>query len=408
MNKHRVAITGMGLVSPIGGGLGAVTTALRNGTSGVRYMPEWEEWADMHARVAAPASPDPDPRQIPRKIRRGMGRQAIFAAVAAQRAVADAQVTPEVLSNGRTGLAIGSTLGSPTSLMAFYDTLVTTHSVAGVRSTQFLECMSHTCAANTASLLGIRGRVHAPVSACTSGSQSIGHAVEAIQFGLQDVMLAGGADEAHFTATATFDIARGASRQNDTPTLTPRPFDAKRDGLVVGEGAGVLVLERLDHAKARGAHIYAEIAGYATMCDGSHITQPQQPAMEATMRLALENAGVTATDIDYINAHATATLLGDPVEAAATRAVFGDKVPVSSTKGHTGHTLGACGALETIFTVLMMRAGFVAATRNLTQIDEACQGIQHVQTPFEAELKLAMNNNFAFGGVNTSLVIAAV
>jgi len=358
--------------------------------------------------VAAPVSPEPDARQIPRKVRRGMGRQAIFAAIAAQRAVTDAQITPDILGNGRTGLAMGSTLGSPTSLMAFYDKLVTTRSVAGVRSTQFLECMSHTCAANTASLLGIRGRVHAPVSACTSGSQSIGMAVETIQFGLQDVMLAGGADEAHFTATATFDIARGASRQNDNPSQTPRPFDAKRDGLVVGEGAGVVVLERMDYAVARGAPIYAEVLGYATMADGSHITQPQQPAMEATMRLALENAGVAPSDIDYINAHATATELGDPVEAAATAAVFGDTVPVSSTKGHTGHTLGACGALETIFTVLMMRAGFIAATRNLTQIDEACRGIRHIQTPLTTDLKLAMNNNFAFGGVNTSLVLAAV
>ena len=335
-----------------------------------------------------------------------MGPQALFAALAARDAVADAGIDEAALHSGSVGVSIGSTMGSPEALTAFFRHLVGTSSLRGIKSTAFLQTMAHTCAANVAVLFGITGRMMAPVSACTSGSQGVGTAFEAIRYGLQDAMICGGADEAHFIAAGTFDLVGGASRRED-PNATPRPFDADRDGLVVGEGSGVLVLESLERATARAARIHAEIASYATTCDGAHMSQPEQRGGEACMRRALRDAGIAATDVHYINAHATATSIGDAIEAAATAAVFGDRVPVSSTKGQTGHTLGACGAMETIFTVMMMREGFIAATRNLDHIDPACGGIQHVQRNRPATIRVALNNNFAFGGANTSIVLRA-
>ena len=403
---HRVVVTGMGIVSPLGNDLGRVTQALREGTSGVRLMPEWRKIDGLYACLAAPAAPGLDPQVIPRPFRRSMGPQALFAALAARDAVADAGLDEARLCSGTVGVSIGSTMGSPEALTAFFRHLIGSSSLRGIKSTAFLQTMAHTCAANVAILFGITGRLIAPVSACTSGSQGVGAAFEAVRHGLQDAMICGGADEAHFIAAGTFDIVGGASRRED-PSATPRPFDADRDGLVVGEGSGVLVLESLEHAAARGARIHAEIVGYATNCDGAHMSQPQQSGSEACMRQALRDAGIAATDVHYINAHATATPIGDSIEASATAAVFGDRVPVSSAKGQTGYTLGACGALETIFTVLMMQQGFIAATRNLDRIDPACGGIQHVQRTRPATIRVALNNNFAFGGVNTSIVLRA-
>ena len=402
----RVVITGMGLVSPLGSTLAQVATALRAGTSGVQHIAEWDAVGGMATRLAALAVDEPSARRIPRQYRRGMGRQAVLASLAAQDAITHADLSTERVQSGRCGVSIGSTVGSPEALYAFYEHLVGKRTIQGLRSTQFLQLMGHTCAANVALLLGVTGRVLAPMSACASGAQSIGLAAEAIRYGLQDVMICGGADEAHFTAAATFDLVGGASRAyNDQPHESPRPFDADRDGLVVGEGAGVVVLESLEHARARGATICAELTGFATTSDGAHITQPHARSMEACMRTALDEAGLEPGDVHYINAHATATRIGDPVEAEATRAVFGDQVPVSSTKGQTGHTLGACGALEAIFCVLMMQQGFIAATRNLVQVDPECAGLDHVQTTRDQAIECAISSNFAFGGVNTSLIL---
>lgn len=406
MNSRRVVITGMGAVSPIGNDLQSVEASLRSGHSGVRFMHEWQEIEGFVTRVAAPPAAGLNDKEIPRKFRRSMGPQAVYSALAARQAIAQAGLTDQQVRAGRTGLSVGSTLGSAQSIHDFFGSYFEKKSVVGIKGTAFLQCMGHTCAANVALMLGITGRVLAPLSACTSGSQGIGAGYEAILAGAQDVMLCGGADEAHFTAAITFDLVRGTSTHfHEQPQATPRPFDRDRDGLVVGGGSGILVLESLEHAEARGATVLAEVIGYATNCDGTHISQPQQAGMEACMRLGLRSAGLEPADVDYINAHATATPLGDAVEAKATAAVFADRVPVSSTKGQTGHTMGACGALETIFTVLMMRGDFIAATRNLEHLDPECSGIQHVQSLRAAQIEVAVKNNFAFGGVNTSLVL---
>ncbi len=405
---RRVVVTGMGIVSPLGHDLGIVETALRETRSGVRHMPEWADIDGMKTQVSAPVAPGLDPKSIPRKFRRAMGPQAVYAALAARQAVAQAGIDEALLTGGRCGIACSSTMGSAERMYAYYEHIIGKQTVGGLKGTAFFTVMGHTCAANLAVYLGVTGRVLAPTSACTSASQSLGAGFEAIRYGQQDVMVCGGADEAHFTAAATFDTVNGTSCGfHDTPERTPRPFDADRDGLVVGSGAGILVLEALEHAEARGAAPLAEVSGYATTCDGTHVSQPQQGGMERCIQLALEDAHLETADVGYINAHATATPLGDPVEASAVRAVFGDRVPVSSTKGHTGHTLGACGAIESVFTILMLRGGFLAATRNLERVDPACEGLYHLPEVVDRRVEVALNNNFAFGGVNTSLVLRA-
>ncbi len=405
---RRVVVTGMGIVSPLGHDLATVETALRTSQTGVRAMPEWDQIDGLRTRVAAPVAPGLDPKVIPRKFRRAMGPQAIYAAIAGRAAVEQAGIDAQTLAAGRCGVACSSTMGSAERQYAYYAHIVGKQTVRGLRGTAFFSVMGHTCAANLAVYLGVTGRVIAPTSACTSASQSIGAGFEAIRYGLQDVMVCGGADEAHFTAAATFDTVGGTSCGfHDTPEQTPRPFDTRRDGLVVGEGAGILVLEALEHAVARGATPLAELVGYATTCDGSHVSQPQREGMLRCIELALADAGIAASDVDYINAHATATLVGDPVEASAMREIFGDQVPVSSTKGHTAHTLGACGAIESVFTLLMIRGGFLAATRNLEQVDPMCDGLHHLPAVIDRQVEIGLNNNFAFGGVNTSLIFAA-
>lgn len=404
---ERVVITGMGIASPIGNDLLSVTTALRDGRSGVGPMPEWGDHAGLGPKVAALVR-DLDPAaQLPRKYRRTMGRVAQLCAYATQQAIQQAGIDADLLQSGRLGLAVGSTIGSPAATLDYYRNLFD-KGVRGNKSTSFLQIMGHTCAANVALVFGINGRVWGPNSACTSSSQSIGLAYETLKLGVQDVMICGGAEEAHFTTAATFDLAFAASRHyNERPQDTPRPFDRGRDGMVVGEGAGILVLERESHAKARGARILGEVAGFATTCDGEHITSPAARGMRACMEAALRSADLTAGDIDYINAHATGTEAGDPAEAQATAEVFGDRVPVSSTKGQTGHTLGACGAIESIFGLIAIAEGFVPAGRNLGEVDPACEGPWLLRQTEERPVRVVMNNNFAFGGINTSLVFRA-
>ena len=402
---RRVAITGFGLLTPIGNGPEAVEASLRARRSGIRRVVEWEQVADLRPRVAGMVDAG-DPKSIPRAVRRGMGMVAQYAALATQAAVSHAGIGAEELRSGRVGLALGSTTGSPLAIGEFYKT-VDTVGVRGLRSTDFLKCMSHTCAANVAVMLGMTGRVMAPASACTSSAQAIGLAFELISSGLEDAMLAGGAEEVHYTTAATFDIVSAASHgYNDTPARTPRPFDARRDGLVVAEGAGVLVLEEWERAVRRGATIHGEVLGFATTCDGEHMAQPAPNGMHGCMARALESARLKPRDVDYVNAHATGTDVGDPAEAEATRRLFGAAVPVSSSKGYTGHTLGACGAIESIFCLLMMKGGFLAPTLNLEEVDPACAGLQHVTEVTAARPRRVMNNNFAFGGINTSLVFA--
>jgi 3-oxoacyl-[acyl-carrier-protein] synthase II len=277
-------------------------------------------------------------------------------------------------------------------------------------ATTYLKFMSHTTAANLATHFGVRGRVLCTSAACVSATQAIGQGFETIASGLADVMVCGGAEELHFTHAAVFDMLHAASKAfNTTPELTPRPFDQRRDGLVVGEGAGTLVLEEYERAKRLGKRIYAEILGFGTNCDGTHVTNPSSDGMRRSMELALRSARCTPDDIHYVNAHATGTSVGDVAESHATHAVFGDRVPVSSLKGHLGHTLGACGGLEVAFSIAMLREGWIAPTRNLEVVDDQCARLDYVMRETRsATLQRAICNKFAFGGINTSLVISTL
>ncbi|MHB8874659.1 MAG: beta-ketoacyl-[acyl-carrier-protein] synthase family protein, partial [Myxococcaceae bacterium] len=394
--KRRVVITGMGLLSPIGNDVETATLALKTGRSGVRRMPEWASTKDLHTQVGATVNGF-DEKSIPREFRRSMGRLSLLAAAAAQQAVAAARLDKDTLSSGRAGISIGQTVGSPGGTQLYFETLKN-EGVRGLKSTWFFQIMNHSAAANLALMFGVKGRVWAPAAACASGSQAIGQGFDCIRDGHQEVMLCGGAEELHLTTATTFDIVGGTSRAfNDQPNLTPRPFDVRRDGLVVGEAAGVVVLEELEHAKRRGATIFGELLGFATHCDGEHMSAPARGGMARTIGACLEQAGCKPGDVQYVNAHATGTQLGDPVEAQATRDALGDGMPISSTKGHTGHTLAACGAIEAIFCVQMMREGFLAPTLNLEELDPTCAGLRYVREVESRKVERVLSNNFAFG-----------
>ena len=403
---RRVAITGIGLASPLGHDLGDVGSALQNGEHGIRFQPSFAEHDELLTQIAAPVR-DLDLDRWGRKTVRTMGRVARLALHATEQAVAQAGLSNTNLTTGRAGLAYGSTHGSTEAWERFARTLHVPNALLGLGSNAYLKFSSHTCAMNLAVHYGIRGRIVTTCSACVSASQAIGASYEAIKFGLQDVMLCGGAEELHYISTGVFDVLQATSTHyNDRPEMTPRPFDRKRDGLVVGEGAGTFVLESLEHAKARGAEVIAEIIGYGTSCDGQHITAPSPQGMRDAMELALQDAELNPSEVDYINAHATATEVGDIGESEATFSVFGGDVPISSTKGFTGHTLGACGAIESAFCVAMMRDKFLAPSRNLEEVDPACAPLAYIQGDArESAPRVVMNNNFAFGGINTSLLM---
>ncbi|MHB8069948.1 MAG: beta-ketoacyl-[acyl-carrier-protein] synthase family protein [Desulfobaccales bacterium] len=402
---RRVAITGLGILSPIGNSLEAVLASLFFGTSGIRRMSEWDRIKGLKSLVAGVVE-EVEPRRIARKYRRTMGRVAILAALASLDALADAKLDEADVTSERTGVAMGSTTGSAQVLEHFFGSYLATGGILEQEGTNFMKIMGHTVAANVGMMLGVRGRLIAPCSACASSTQAIGYGYEAIKDGYQDLMFCGGADDLHPITAGVFDILNAASRNfNDAPHTTPRPFDIRRDGLVVSEGGAVVVLEEYGRARKRGAKIYGEILGYGTCCDGRHMTSPSQEGMVRCMRSALEAAAIQTTDLDYINAHATGTDLGDTAECQAIQELIGNKVPVSSNKGYTGHTLAACGAIELIFCLLMMKHGFIAPTLNLEEIDPACGGIGHVQEKVETDLDMIMTNSFAFGGVNAVLIL---
>ena len=405
MAKRRVVVTGVGLVSPLGNDLDTVTAGLTAGRTGVRTMADWGGYAGVETRLGAPAMPW-SIGTFSRKQLRTMGPVARMATVATQSAIEDAGLGEDVVRSGRVGLSYGSTDGSCSAEESYYRKLYATSSFAGLLASSYLKFMSHTCAANLAQLFGITGRVVPICSACTSASQSIGQGYESIAHGMEDTMICGGAEELHFTVAGVFDLMLATSvAYNDRPTLSPRPFDRDRDGMVVGEGAGTLVLEELEQARSRGATLYAELVGYGTNCDGGHLTAPSDDGMAGAMRRSLKDAGLSADDIGYINAHGTGTEVGDLAESRATHAVLGDSVPVSSTKSYTGHTLGGCGAIESIFCCGMMRDGFLAPTRTLENPDPRCAPLDHIMgAARDAAPEFVMNNNFAFGGINTSLI----
>ena len=404
--RRRVVVTGMAGLSPLGSDWATVRSGLLAGRSGVRVMSEWDAYDGLDTRLGAPVSDFSAPAHYPRKKTRSMGRVALMATRATEMALADAGLAGHaVLADGSTGIAYGSTSGSPPAMEIYAEAFYTKKSLKGIAGTDYLQAMSHTCAANLAQFFGVTGRVIPTCSACTAGSQGIGYAYEAIVSGRQNVMIAGGAEELHAVNAAVFDIMFATSKRNHEPERTPRPFDRDRDGLVVGEGAGTLVLEALDHAQARGARIYAEIAGFGTNGDGTHITNPDVRGMQRVMELAVGDAGLVPADVGYVNAHGTATEAGDIAESVATYRVFGDGVPISSLKSFLGHTLGAGGALEAWLTVMMLREDWFAPTLNLETPDPRCAPLDYIRGgPRSLRAVHAMSNNFAFGGVNTSLI----
>lgn len=405
--SRRVVVTGWGALSPIGNDAKAIVAALKGGRSGVRAMPQWgETYPELATRVGGVVDGF-DEKVIGREHRRSMGRLALLAALAAKDAVAMARLSPELLSSGRVGLSVGQTVGSPSATQTYFFS-IKDEGPRSLKSTTFLQIMNHSAAANLALMLKVTGRVWAPGAACASSSQAVGQGFETIKAGQQDVMICGGTEELHITTAVTFDIVHGTSRAfNDSPSRTPRPFDARRDGLVVAEGAGLLVLEELEHALARGAPVLGEVLGFGTACDAEHMSTPARSGMARTMGLALASAGLEPGDLDYVNAHATGTPTGDGIEAQATLDVVGPLVPVSSTKGHTGHTLAACGALELVFSLLMIEHGFLAPTLNLEEVAEDSKGPRHLREVEEKKVRRILSNNFAFGGINTSLIVSA-
>ena len=405
MPLNRVVITGCGAVSSFGLGVPLLVDGVWQGRSGVRFMPEWQNIRGLTSLVAAPV-PDLDTRELlPRSLRRTMGSMAVYATLAAREAVATAGLSQEILHSGMVGVAIGSTTGSPQVYEDFYRSFLPAMSIEEQRSGTFFKLMGHSCAANVCLALGINGEQWAPASACTSASQAIGLGYLLIQSGRQSAMLCGGSDEVHSAVTIIFDVMKAASRVHKEPLVTPRPFDKERDGVVCGGGSGVLVLESLDSAQSRGAKILCEVLGFGHVNDSQHMANPHESSMERAMRNAIKESNVSLSDIDYVNAHATGTLLGDIAESHAIHAVLGGNVPVSSFKGHIGHTLGAAGGLETILVLAMFNRQELAPTLHLKQPDPDCAPIAFVQSICRHSLNTVIKNNFALGGVNTSLVL---
>ncbi|GAB1116386.1 MAG: beta-ketoacyl-ACP synthase [Shewanella algae] len=403
--SRRVVITGMGGISALGQDWDSVKARLQAGQNAVVRMDEWDRFDGLHTRLAAPVSDFSTPAHYSRKKIRSMGRVSLMATRASEMALEDAGLLHDpLIASGAMGIAYGSSTGSTDPITAFGD-MLKHGDMSGVTATSYIRMMAHTTAVNVGVFFGLKGRVLTTSSACTSGSQGIGYAYEAIKYGQQDLMLAGGGEELCPTEAVVFDTLFATSTRNDTPELTPKPFDRDRDGLVIGEGACTLVLEELEHAKARGARIYAEVLGFGTNSDGLHVTQPNADTMEKAIRLALKDAKIAPQQIGYVNAHGTATDRGDAAESRATAAVFGEQMPISSLKSYTGHTLGACGALEAWWSIMMMRDGWFAPTINLENVAEDCAELDYIRAEGRAlDTDLVMSNNFAFGGINTSLI----
>jgi len=407
-NRRRVVVTGIGFRSPIGHTWDEIKASLLMGRSGIKVIREWDNISHLRTRVAGVCE-NIDEMLLPRTARRTMGRVGILATLAVRDAINDAGLSDAEITAPYCGLSFGSTGGSIDSLEIFFKELFENknqYSLKGLQATTYLKSMSHTCAANIATTFRVTGRVIATCAACVSGSQGIGFGLEAIQAGKADIMISGGAEEMHFIVASVFDIMRAtSSKYNETPERTPRPFDVNRDGLVTAEGGACLLLEEFERAKARNAKIYAEVVGFGTNCDGTHMINPSSTGMAGAMLTALKDAYLSPSDIEHVNAHATATTTGDLAEAQATFSVFGSNVPVSAFKGYMGHTMGACGALESIISIMMMRERFIAPTRNLQIPDPELPPLNHViGEPRDAHLSIVMNNNFAFGGINTSLI----
>jgi len=406
---RRVVVTGLGGITSLGSDWRDIRTKMEQGATGIRHMPEWDRYADLNTRLAGPIIGFDITDDYPRKKLRSMGPVSRLAVFATEQALNDAGLShTDLLQSGRVGISYGSSFGSTGPMTAFAE-FMNDGTMHNLTATSYVKMMSHSAAVNIGVFFGITGRIIPTSSACTSGSQGIGFAYESIKYGMQDVMVAGGAEELCPSMAAVFDALYATSTRNESPNCSPRPFDRDRDGLVIGEGAGTLILEDYEHAQKRGAKIYAEIVGYGTNSDGSHITQPTSKTMEYALRLSLKDADLQPDQIGFISGHGTATDRGDVAETNATYAVFGDKTPIHTLKGHFGHSLGACGAIEAWLGIEMMRDEWFPPTANLENIDEKCATLDYViGAPHMVSIDYFMSNNFSFGGINTSLVFKRI
>ena len=405
MSLNRAVITGYGVVSPIGYSVADMMASLDAGVCATRTMPpSWNRFGRLQCQVGAPIELR-DPKAIPRQQRRTMSPMSIMACQAAKMALDHAGIDPaSIPTNPRFGVIMGSTTGSPQALARTYQLLVANNDYMQLGASEFFQCVSHTVALNVGQYFGVKGVVSATSAACASGLLAVGAAFDEVRLGRQDIVLCGGGEELHETVVGSFDILYAASsKYNDSPSRTPRPFDVARDGLVCGEGAGVIVMENYDNAVNRGATILAEVRGYHTCSNGTHVSQSDDTSMVTCMNLALSSGGLSAKDIGYVGAHATGTTQGDAAEARAIGAVFGPEIPVSSLKGNMGHTLGSSGPIELAATIEMMRHDVIYPTHNLEEVDPACAGICHVREKLSHSFKTFLKNSFAFGGINSAI-----
>jgi 3-oxoacyl-[acyl-carrier-protein] synthase II len=402
---RRVVVTGMGGITALGGTWPEIRARMETGETGTRHMHEWDRLTDLNTKIGGAIDWFDHTTVYNRKKARSMGRVAVLAVNAAERALAHAGLLGDaVLQSGRAGVACGSSFGATEPVQDFAG-FMNTGKAGSLNATSYIRMMSHTAPVNIAITFGLTGRVITTSSACTSGSQGIGFAYEAIREGHADIMVAGGAEQLCPTMAIVFDTLFATSTRNGEPATASRPFDKSRDGLVIGEGAALLVLEEDEHARARGAVPIAEVVGFSTNSDGAHVTQPKAETQAVVMREALRQAGISPGDVGFISGHGTATDTGDVAESIAAHDVFGGTVPFHSLKGHFGHSLGACGGMEAWLTIEMMRDNWFPPTANLNEIDPRCAPLDYiVGEPRRLDIEHFVSNNFAFGGLNTSLV----
>lgn len=404
---RRVAITGMGVVSPLGTGVEASFERLKTFKNCVSLDAELKSYSGFNSHLSA-RSDFKRPERYTRKVVRTMGEVSILALNATEQAIDESGLEASDLESGRCGVAYGSCSGSIAPLADFAGTILNKE-VHGITSGSYIKFMPHTTAVNLSVHFKTHGRLVPTGTACTSGSLAIGSAAELIRWGVQDVMIAGGAEEFSATQVAVFDTLFATSVRDGEPSLTPRPYDAARDGLVIGDGAATLILEDMDRAKARGAKILAEVVGFAENTDGTHVTNPNMDTMSRAIEDAIVDSRIDPRDIGFVSGHGTATIAGDIAESHATLKAFGRAVPIHSIKSYTGHTLGACGALEAILAVKSLDSCWVPPTVNLTDVDPKCAELDYIMGEGRrVDAAYAMSNNFAFGGVNTSLVLGRV
>lgn len=406
--ERRVVITACSAITPIGRSKAEILGNLSKGVSGVKALRVDDVLTPyIHSKVFGTVD-YPIVYDFKRQHRKTMGPVAYYACQVAKEVLEGAGLDEAFVTSGRLGVAFGSTHGSPTVQRGIYKTFFSGSRTgfSSIGAVDYLKSMVHTTAVNITKMFGITGRVISSSTACTTSSQSIGYGYETVKYGMQDAMICGGADEYDTTTVAVFDNLLACSTAfNDTPHLTPRPFDEKRDGLVVGEGAGAVLLEEYELARKRGATIMAEVIGFSCNNNGGDLILPNINGITETIRLGLKDAKINADEVDFVSAHATGTKMGDVIESQAIYNIYGNRPAVVGLKSYMGHTMGSCGAIETIIATYLMAEGFIVPTLNLDDIDERCAMINHVTAQREYPFHIAAIQNFAFGGVNTSLII---